>query len=85
MSQAEEMANGMDVRNAALEQLGYTVKEAEIITASAKAAGDKAATWAAKCAEQKPKISLTYSVLFGIGRAPSSSCRQNAKGRESAT
>ena len=40
---AEEVANGMDVLNAGFEQIGYKVKEEEIITASAKAAGDKAA------------------------------------------
>ena len=34
----------MDVRNATLEQLGYKVKEEEIITASAKAAGDEGVT-----------------------------------------
>ena len=39
--------NGMDLCNAALEQLGYKVKEEGIITASAKAAGEKAVTWAA--------------------------------------
>ena len=41
----------MDLCNAALEQLGYKVKEEGIITASAKAAGEEAVTWAAKCAE----------------------------------
>ena len=45
--------------NATLEQLGYKVKEEKIIKASAKAAGDEAATWpanSAKCAEHKPKF-----------------------------
>ena len=44
---AEVLANDMDVRNATaatLEQLDYKVKEEEIITASAKAAGDEVAT-----------------------------------------
>ena len=69
---AEELANGMDVRNAALQKLGYKVKEEAIITASAKAAGDEAATWAAECAEQKPKFpsrDLCYSVSVAL-RAP---------------
>ena len=44
---ADERANGMDVGNAAIKQLSYKVKEQEIITAHAKAAGDEAATWAA--------------------------------------
>ena len=69
---AEELVNGMDVRNAAaaaLEKLGDKVKEEEIIVASAKAAGDEAATWAAKCAEQKPKFpprALCYSVSVAL-------------------
>ena len=58
---AEELANGMpvDVCIATREQLCYEVKEKEIIKASAKAAGDEAATWpanSAKCAEHKPKF-----------------------------
>ena len=56
---AEELANGMDVRNAlntALKQLGYKVKEEEIMMASAKAAGDEAVAWTAECAEQKPEF-----------------------------
>ena len=60
---AEELANGMDVCNATLEQLGYKVKEEAIITAFAKAPGDEAATWAAKWAEQKPNFP---HVLFAI-------------------
>ena len=70
---AEELANGMDVRNAALEKLGYKAKEEEIITASAKAAGDEVATWAAKCAEQKPKFpsrALCYSVSVALHAIP---------------
>ena len=70
--QAEDLANGMDVCNTAPEKLGYKVTEKEIITASAKAAGDEAATWAAKCAasaEQKPKFpsrTLCYSVFVAL-------------------
>ena len=56
LQRAEELANGMNVRNTTLEQLGYKVKEEKIITASAKSAGDEAAFWAAKCAEQIPKF-----------------------------
>ena len=52
-------------------------------TASAKAAGDEAATWAAKCAEQKPKFPAR-TLCFGIGRVPSFSFCQNSTGRESA-
>ena len=40
---AEQLAIGMAVRNATLEQLDYKVKEEEIITVSAKAAGEEAA------------------------------------------
>ena len=86
---AEELAYGMpgmDVpsRNASLEQLGYKVTEEEIITASAKAAGDEAATWAAKCAEQKPKFpSRTLCYLVSFALSPSSYCCQNATARVS--
>ena len=57
------------VRNAALEQLSDKTKEVEIITVSAKAAGEEAATWAAKCAEQKlqyPSRTLCYSVCLAL-------------------
>ena len=67
--QAEELANGMDCRNATLEQFCYKVKGEEISTPSAKAAGHKAASWAAKCAEQKPKFPsriLCYSVSVAL-------------------
>ena len=50
---AEELTNGMILRNAALQQLGHEIKEEEIITVSAQATGDEAAAWAAQCAEQK--------------------------------
>ena len=42
---AEELANGMVLRNAVLEQLGHKIKEEEIITVSAKAEGEEAATY----------------------------------------
>ena len=76
---AEELANGMDVRNAALEKLGHKVKEEEIITASAEAAGDEAASWAAKCAEQKPKFpsrALCYSVSVALQALPAVKMQQ---------
>ena len=76
---AEDLANGMDVRTTALEKLGYKVIEEEIITASAKAAGDEAATWAAKCAEQKPKFpsrTLCYSVSVALQAPPASKIQQ---------
>ena len=52
---AEELMTVMALRNATLEhwQLCNKFKEDEIITVSAKAEGLQAATWAAKCAEQK--------------------------------
>ena len=70
---AEQLAIGMAVRNATLEQLGHKVKEEEIITASAKAAGEEAAAWAAKCAEQKqqyPSRTLCYSVSVALQAPP---------------
>ena len=70
---------GMDVHNTALEKLGYKVMEEEIITASAKAAGDEAATWAAKCAERKPKFpsrTLCYSVSVALQAPPASKIQQ---------
>ena len=71
---AEELTNGMVRCNAALEQLVHKVKEEAIIVVSAKAEGEEAATWAAKCAEQKqqyPSQGLTYSVLLCIPGTPS--------------
>ena len=48
----------MALRNAALEQLGHKIREEEIITISAKAEGEEAVTWAAKCAYSKlPSLS----------------------------
>ena len=54
--QAEELTNGMALRNAALRRTRaafHKIKEEETFTASAKAEGEEAATWAAKCAKQK--------------------------------
>ena len=42
---AEELTNAMVLRNTALEQLGHKIKEEEIITVSAKAEGEEAASW----------------------------------------
>ena len=82
---AEQLAIGIAVRNATPEQLGHKVKKEEIITVSAKAAGEEAAAWAAKCAAQKQHPSRTtwQNVLFGIRRAPSPSGYQNSTARES--
>ena len=69
---AEELTNGnygMVLRNAVLEQLGHKIKDEEIITVSAKAEGEKEATWAAICAEQKqqyPSRTLCYSVSLAL-------------------
>ena len=63
----------MAVRIATLEQLGHKVKEEKIITVSAKAAGEEAAAWAAKCAEQKqqyPSRTLCYSVSVALQAPP---------------
>ena len=62
--QAEELTNGMALRNAALEQLGHKIKEEEIIMVSAKAQGEEAATWAAKCAEQNNSIPHVHSAIL---------------------
>ena len=67
----------MEVRNTALEKLGYKVIEEEIITASAKSAGDEAATWAAKCAEQNPKF-LSRSVSVALQAPPASKIQQQS-------
>ena len=67
--QAEELANGLALRNAALEQLGHKIKEEEILTVSAKAEDEEASTWAAKCFEQKqqyPSRTLCYSVSLAF-------------------
>ena len=50
-------------------QLGLKVKEEEVITASAKAAGNEAATWAAKCAEQKQKIPYVLCAIRYLSRS----------------
>ena len=70
---AEQPEFGLAVRNATLKQHVHKVKEAEIITVSAKAAGEEAAAGAAKCPEQKlqyPSRTMCYSVSV----APTSSC-----------
>ena len=76
--------NGMDVCYAAFEQLGYKVKEEEIITTSAKSAGEEAAAWAANCAKQKPKFP-SRTLCNSVSVARCSSCCQNATAREPAT
>ncbi len=66
---AEELTNGMTLRNAALQQLGHEIKEEEIITVSAQATADEAAAWVAQCAEQKyqyPSRTLCYSVSLAL-------------------
>ena len=72
---AGELTNGMALRNAALdswlEQLDHIIKEEEIITISAKAEGEEAATWAAICAEQDNSIP---HVLCAILYPPNSKC-----------
>ena len=62
-----ELANGMALRNATLEQLCHEIKEEEIITVFAKAAGNQVAAWAAKCAKEKQQYpSRTSHVLCAI-------------------
>ena len=81
---AEDLANGMALRNAALEQLGHKIKEEEIITVSAQAEGDEAAAWAAKCAEQKhqhPSRTLCYSVSLAL-QAPQAVKRGKVDNRD---
>ena len=83
MKWAEELTNGMALRNAALKPLAHKIKEEEIITVSAKAEGEEAATWAAKCSEQKQQYpSLTPSIQC-IPRTPSAPGCQNGKARGS--
>ena len=80
---AEDLANGMALRNAALEQLGHRIREEEIMTVSAQAAGDEAASWAAKCAEQKhqhPSRTLCYSVSLAL-QAPQAVKRGKVENR----
>ena len=60
---------GMAVHNAELEQLADKVKGGDIIMVFAKAAGEDASAWAAKCAEQKqqyPSRTLCYSVSVAL-------------------
>ena len=66
---AEELTNDMVLRNATFEQLGHKIKEEKFITVSAKAEGEKEATWAAICAEQKqqyPSRTLCYFVSLAL-------------------
>ena len=79
---AEGLTNGMVLRDAALEQLGHKITEDVIITVSAKAEGEEAATWAAECAEKKQKNFSRNSVQFCIPRTTSASGCQNGKARE---
>ena len=63
----------MAVRNATIEQLNHKVNEEEIIAVSAITAGEEAAAWAAKCAEQKqqyPSRTLYYSVSVTLQALP---------------
>ena len=81
---AEELANGMALRNAALKQLILKIKEEEILTVSAKAEGEEAATWAAKCSEQKqqyPSRTLCYSVSLAL-QAPQAVKMEKQENRE---
>ena len=81
---AEELANGMALRNAALKQLIHKIKEEEILTVSAKAEGEEAATWAAKCSEQKqqyPSRTLRYYVSLAL-QAPQAVKMEKQEHRE---
>ena len=63
----------------ALEQLCCKVKEEEIIIFSAKAAGNEAATWAAKSPERKPKLpsrTLCFSVSIALQPPPAVKLQQ---------
>ena len=75
----------MVLRNATLEQLIDKIKEEEIITVSAKAEGEDAATWAAKCAEQKqqyPSRTLCYSISLAL-QAPHAVKMEKQENRDS--
>ena len=81
---AEEMANGKALCNAELKQLGQKIKEEEILTVSAKAEGEEAATWAAKCSEQKqqyPSRTLRYYVSLAL-QAPQAVKMEKQEHRE---
>ena len=60
---AEQLAIGMAVRNATLEQLGHKVKEEEIITVSAKAAGEEAAVWVPRVLNKNNSIPHVHSAI----------------------
>ena len=84
---AEELTNlngigRMALRNAALEQLGHKIKEEEIITVSAKAEGEKSATWAAKCAGQNNSIPHVLCAILYPSHSKRPGC-QNGKAKES--
>ena len=84
MNLAEERANGMDVRNATLEQLCYQDKEEEITTALQRLQAMKPQLGLPNVLK-KTKVSLTYSVLISIRRAPNTFCCQNTTAGGSAT
>ena len=79
---AKELANCTDVRNTALEQLGYKSKKKR-----SSRCRSQSCDLGCQIYWTKTKVSLTYSVLLGTSRAPSSSCCQNATAlaREPAT
>ena len=63
----------LPVRNAMLEQLTHKVNEEQLITVSAKAAGEETAAWAGKCAEKKqqnPLRTLWHSVSVALQAPP---------------
>ena len=64
--------------------LAHKIKEEEIITVSAKAEGEEAATWAAKCGEQKqqyPSHTLCCSVSLAL-QAPQAVKMEKQKNRD---
>ena len=70
---AEELAEGMAARNTAQERLGHKVIQDERVTIPSKVAGDEAAAWAAKCAQDKhqyPSRSLYCSISRALQDPP---------------
>ena len=62
----------------------HKIKEEEIITVSAKAEGEEAATWAAECAEQKkqyPSRTLCYYVSLAL-QSPQAVKMEKQKNRD---
>ena len=62
----------------------HKIKEKEILTVSAKAEGEEAASWAAKCSEQKqqyPSHTLCYSVSLAL-QAPQAVKMEKQENRE---